>query len=336
MFTRTTRNPQLDLLVGAASLWISWAFFVDAWSHENLRYESFFTWSHELIYGGMFVLVGALVLMRKDIPYAYRVPMLGVPIFLLGGIADLGWHTLFGIEDGIDIILSPTHEMIGLGLMLVSSAPLFSALRYRTELRTLRDQLPMLFSLASWLVMIHFATAYAMDPSAGNLNAPPDASSFSPDYFTATAITYYKLVGGVLVLLLQSFIMACFALFVASRFNLRAGALTLLFVLGNTLPALPFTNESPLLVTIFAMSLVAGIVGDALIARMGLLPHPARAFRLYAAAVPATYIGVYMLAIAITGGSWWDWSVRTSLVIFAGIIGLGLSLLMIPGENTAT
>ena len=334
MFTRTARNPRLDFLVGAASLWISWAFFIDAWSHENLPYENFFTWAHGLIYGGMLALVGVLVVMRKEIPQAYRVPLIGIPIFLLGGVADLGWHTFFGIETGVDIILSPTHETIGLGLMLVSSAPLFSALRYRSEMRTLRDQLPMLFSVASWLVMIHFATAYAMDPAAGIVNAPPDANSFSVNYFTATAITYYKLVGGIVVLLLESFIMASFALFVASRFNLRPGALTLLLVLGNTLPALPFTNDSPLLVTIFAMSLIAGIVGDTLIAWMGDLPHPASRFCVYAAAVPATYVAVYMLAIALTGGSWWDWSVRTSLVIFAGVIGLGLSLLMLPGDGT--
>ena len=47
MFMRTARNPRLDFLVGAASLWISWAFFIDAWSHENLPYENFFTWAPE-------------------------------------------------------------------------------------------------------------------------------------------------------------------------------------------------------------------------------------------------------------------------------------------------
>ncbi len=331
MFTRDTRNPTLDMLVGAASLWIAYAFFIDAWSHENEPVETFFTWSHALIYGGMLALVLVLFLMRKQIPKAYRVPLIGVPVFLLGGAGDLVWHSVFGIEQGVDIILSPTHETIGLGLMLVSSAPLFSALRYRTELRSLRDQLPMILSLASWIVMVHFATAYAMDPAAGKAYAPPDARTFSFDYFTATAIGYYKLVGGVLVLLLQSFIMASFALFIATRFDLRPGALTLLLVLGNTLPALPFTNESPLLATIFAMSLIAGIAGDVLIARMKPLPRPPQAYRAYAIAVPATYVAVYVIATQLTGGSWWDWSVLASMILFAGVIGLGLSLLMLPG-----
>lgn len=332
MFTRTARNPALDLVVGAASLWIAFAFFIDAWSHENLPVESFFTWSHALIYGGMLVLVGALVFARREIPRAYRVPLLGVPIFLLGGAADMVWHHFFGIEEGVDIILSPTHETIGLGLMLVSSAPVFSALRYRAELRSLVAQLPMLFSVASWMVMVHFATAYALDPAAGRLNAPPDAHAFSSSYFTATAITYYKLVGGILVLLLQSFIVATFSLFVATRFDLRPGALTLLLVLGNTVPMLPFTNDSPLLLTTALMSLLAGIVGDVLIARMGPLPRPASSYRIFAVAVPATYAAIYVATTVILSGSWWDWSVLASVVIFAGVIGLGLSLLMFPGE----
>ena len=335
MFTRTTRNASLDMLVGVASLWISYAFFIDAWSHENEPVETFFTWSHALIYGGMIALVAILFFLRKQIPNAYRVPLIGIPVFLVGGAADLVWHSIFGIEEGVDIILSPTHETIGLGLMLVSSGPVFSALRYRSELRTLADQLPMLLSLASWLVMVHFATAYAMDPAAGKINAPPDARSFSPDYFTATAITYYKLVGGVLVLLLQAFVMASFALFVATRFALRPGALTALLVLGNTICALPFTNDSPLLATVFAMSFIAGLAGDALIVRMGPPPHAPRAYRAYAVTVPATYVGVYVLATAFGGGSWWDWSVLTSMIVFAGVIGLGLSLLMMPGEAPA-
>lgn len=335
MFTRTTRNPVLDLVVGAASLWISYAFFIDAWSHENLPVESFFTWSHGLIYGGMIVLVGALFFMRGQIPQAYRIPLIGVPIFLIGGAGDMVWHHFFGIEEGVDIILSPTHETIGLGLMLVSSAPVFSALRYRADLRTLGDQIPLLFSVASWIVMVHFATAYALDPAAGRVNAPPDASSFSANYFTATAIQYYKLVGGVLVLLLQSFIVAGFSLFVATRFDLRPGALTLLLVLGNPITTLPFTNESPLLVTTFAMSLIAGIAGDLLIARMGRLPRAPGAYCAFAATVPAIYVLVYVVATAMTGGSWWDWSVLASLVIFAGLIGLGLSLLMFLGEASA-
>lgn len=335
MFTRDERNPKLDVLVGIASLWISFAFFIDAWSHEHEPVESFFTWSHGLIYGGMALLIVVLVAMRKHMPQSYRVPMIGVPVFLLGGLGDMIWHHFFGIEEGVDIILSPTHETIGFGLMLVSSAPIFSALRHRRELRTLVDQLPMLLSLASWLVMVHFATGYAMDPAAGARNAPPNIASFTPDYLTAEAINYYKLVGGVVVILLQSFILSCFVLFAATRFDLKPGALTLMLVLGNTMPALPFTNESPLLFTWFLMSAVAGALGDVILARIGPGAASRRSFRIFAGAVPAAFNATYVFTTAAFEGVWWDWSVLASMIIFGAVIGLGLSLLIMPAKAPA-
>lgn len=334
MFKRNERSPALDLLVGAASLWIAWAFFVDAWSHENEPVETFFTWSHALIYGGMIVLVGALVLLRKSIPAAYRVPLLGVPIFLLGGCADLVWHSFYGIEEGIDIILSPTHETIGFGLMLVASAPIFSAIRYRREIQTLGAQIPLILSLASVLVMIHFATGYALDPGAGAVNAPPSAHDFSADYLTATSIYYYKLGGGVLILLLQSFIIAAFAVFTVTRFDLRPGAMTLLLLLGNVEPTLPFTNASPLLATVAIMSLCGGITADVLLARFSARRANARFVRIFSAAVPAAYVAAYVVVTAMWQGVWWDWYVLTSMVIFAAAIGFGLALLATPQSDT--
>ena len=335
MFIRAERNRALDTLVGIASLWISYAFFIDAWSHATEPVETFFTWSHGLIYGGMLLLIVVLVAMRKQIPQSYRIPMIGVPVFLLGGAGDMLWHHFFGIEEGVDIILSPTHLTIGFGLMLVSSGPIFSALRHRRELRTLLDYVPMLLSLASWMVMVHFATGYAMDPGAGARNAPPNMATFSPDYLTAEAINYYKLAGGVVILLLQSFIVAGFALFAATRFDLKPGSLTILFVLGNTVPALPFTNDSPLLLKWFLMSLLAGAVGDAILARLGPGALRRPGFRVFAAAVPATFSAVYVFSTAALEGVWWDWFVLTSMIVLGAAIGLGLSLLVVPAEPPA-
>lgn len=326
------RNPRLDTLIGLFSLWISFSFFIDAWAHENEPVETFFTPSHGLIYGGMAALAGTLFFMRKRIPSDYRLPLLGIPIFLIGGAADLVWHTLYGIETGIDIVLSPTHETIGFGLLLVASGPIISAVRHRGEMRTLRDQLPFILSLAAWLEMVHFATSYALQPHAAMMDAPPSSTGFSPDYFTALAITYYKLGGGIVILLLQMFIMASFTLFAATRLDLRPGALTLLLVLGNTMATVPFTNHTPLLAATFLMSLFAGICGDAAIARsrrtggMG-------SYRLAGTVVPPVYVATYFVVTHATGGVWWDWDVQTSMVIFAAVIGFGLGALIVPPQQ---
>ncbi len=96
-----------------------------------------------------------------------------------------------------------------------------SALRTRRALRTLLDQLPLIFALATWIELIHFGTAYAFDPGAGRMNAPPSIAPFTPDYLTAIALGYYKTGMGVLIVLFQSTIMAGFALFAGTRFPLR-------------------------------------------------------------------------------------------------------------------
>ena len=332
---RANRNAVLDLLVGLCCLWIACGFFLDAWAHGHVPVETFFTPYHALFYSGMLALVIILLVMRRSIPASYRIPLLGIPIFIVAGFGDMGWHMLLGIEEGIDALLSPTHQLLGLGVFFVACAPIASALRRRGELRTLADQLPLIFALAAWMELIHFGTAYAFDPGAGRMNAPPSIAPFTPDYLTAIAIGYYKLGTGVLVVLFQSAIMAGFALFAGTRFALRPGALTLLYLLGNFAAAAAFTNNTPLLATVLAMSLVAGIVGDVIVSKLHPRPEPSLAYRLLGTLVPASYFATYFIATAIAGGVWWDWNVLLGATLWSAVIGFGLTLLCPPAPAQA-
>ncbi len=330
MRARPNRNAALDLLVGACTLWISCGFFLDAWAHGHVPIESFFTPYHALFYSGMLALVAVLVAFRKRIPSAYRLPLLGIPIFILSGIGDMLWHRLLGVEEGVDALLSPTHQGLGLGIFFIASGPIASALRNRAQLRTLADQLPLIFALATWIELIHFGTAYAFDPGAGRTNAPPSIAGFSPDYLTAVAIGYYKIGTGVLVVLFQSAIMAGFALFAGTRFNLRPGALTLTYLLGNFAAAAAFTNDTPLLITVLVMSLAAGIVGDVIVATLHPSPEPGSPYRILGIAVPMAYFVAYFLVTAIADRLWWDWNVVLGATLWSGVIGFGLTLLAAP------
>lgn len=326
------RNKTLDLLVSVTTLWISCGFFLDAWAHGHVPVETFFTPYHAVFYSGMLALIVVLAAFRGRIPRSYRIPLLGIPIFIAAGIGDLIWHHFLGVEEGVDALLSPTHQALGLGIFFVSSAPIISALRHRAQLRTLADQLPLIFALATWMELIHFGTAYAFDPAAGRLNAPPSTNTFTPDYLTALAINYYKLGMGVLVVIFQSTIMAGFALFAGSRFPLRPGALPLMYLLGNFAAAAAFTNDTPLLITVLLMSAAAGIAGDFIVARLRPTPENPAAYRLLGAAVPTTYFATYFIVTAILERVWWDWNVLLGAVIWAGVIGFGLTLLSAPAR----
>jgi hypothetical protein len=336
--TRLVPSKTLDLLVSICTLWISCGFFLDAWAHGHVPVESFFTPYHAMFYSGMLALVLVLAVFAfryRGLPEAYRYPILGIPIFIAAGVGDMIWHHFLGVEEGVDALLSPTHQALGLGIFFISSAPILSALRNRGALRTIADQLPLIFALATWLELIHFGTAYAFDPGAGRTNAPPSSATFTPDYLTAIAIGYYKLGTGVLVVLFQSALMAGFALFAGTRFPLRPGALTLMYLLGNFAAAAAFTNDTPLLATTLIMSVTGGLTGDAIVALMRPSPYRAVPYRTLGAAVPAAYFAAYFIVTGIVDRVWWDWNVLLGAVIWAGVIGFGLALLSGQGDESA-
>ncbi len=332
------RSKTLDLLVAVCTLWISCGFFLDAWAHGHVPVETFFTPYHGMFYSGMLALVIVLAVFRiraGGFPESYRYPLLGIPIFIAAGIGDLIWHRFLGVEEGVDALLSPTHQALGLGIFFISAGPILSALRDRASLRTLWDQLPLIFALAAWMELIHFGTAYAFDPGAGRTNAPPSTLAFTPDYLTAVAIGYYKLGTGVLVVLFQSAVMAGFALFAGTRFPLRPGALTLMYLLGNFAAAAAFTNDTALLGTTLAMSFVAGVTGDFVVARLRPSPERIVEYRILGTAVPVAYFATYFIATAIADRVWWDWNVLLGAVIWAGVMGFGLTLLSAPRTQSA-
>jgi hypothetical protein len=335
------RNVVLDYAVGICGVWISGGFFLDAWAHGHVPVENFFTPYHAVFYSGILVLVLVIAAFavyyhnrgypwQDTVPRSYRVALLGVPIFVFGGFGDMLWHHMLGIEEGVDALLSPTHQILGLGIFFLSSGPIRSVLADR-HATTLARQLPLALGLTTWLILVHFGTAYAFDPAAGRTNAPPPIVPFSSHYLTALSIGYYKIASGVLIVIFQSTLVAGFALWLVSRIHPCPGMLTLILVIGNVPAAAAFTNQTPLLAVTLAQSLLTGLLADAFIVRFD--PHPSarslRAFRWFAVGVPMTYIGIYLLGTLVADGMWWDWNVALGSWIWSGVCGFALSLLIV-------
>ena len=264
---------------------------------------------------------------NQCIPQPYHLALLGFPIFLVAGIGDLIWHHFLGVEEGVDALLSPTHQALGLGMFFLASGSIRSVLSDRPRATSLIQQAPLVVGFASWLILVHFGTAYAFDPGAARVDAPPPIAPFTPDYLTALSIGYYKISIGVLIAIFQSALMAGFALYAVARIRLRPGALTLFFVLANVPAAAAFTNDTPLLVFAVVQSLAAGIFADVFIARYDPNPEGGPAYRWFAVLLPLTYSGTYLVAVCVAGGTWWDWNVALGAWIWTGVAGYALSLL---------
>lgn len=330
------RSLGFDYAVGACTLWIASGFFLDAWAHGHVPIESFFTPYHGVFYSGMLALAIVLAVFATrnrlrgcswidSIPRAYRLAVLGIPVFLVAGIGDMLWHALLGIEEGVDALLSPTHQALGLGIFFLASGPIRSVLADRSPAAFAR-QAPLALGLATWIVLVHFGTAYAFDPAAGRTNAPPPIAPFTHAYFTSLAIGYYKVSLGVLVVIFQSCVMAGVALWLLARMRPAAGLFTLMYVAGNVPAAAAFTNQTPLLAVTLAQSVCAGVLADVWVARAD--PAPATAsYTWFSFALPMTYIGVYLIGTAIADGLWWDWNIALGAWCWSGVCGFALGLL---------
>jgi hypothetical protein len=138
----TERSEQLitstrdDLVTTAFGTWLILGLFVDGWAHLNLPgLETFFTPWHGVLYSGF--AAGALWLAvlglrgrrlglpwSRALPVGFPVAAVGVLLFGAGGMGDMVWHVVFGVETGIDALVSPTHLVLLTGGALALTAAL--------------------------------------------------------------------------------------------------------------------------------------------------------------------------------------------------------------------
>jgi hypothetical protein len=336
------RSPALDLIISFCGIWLAGGFLFDSWAHLHVGVETFFTPYHAIFYAAMLgaAITFGIFAVRNQLagyayprflPVAYRQALIGVPVFFLGGVGDLIWHTVFGVENRIEAVTSPTHLIIGYGVVLVLSGPIRSAFAARTTVLSLRAQLPLIFCVASILEFAHLGMSYAFDPSVARMDAAPTQVAGSPYALLYAALAQYKLGTGVTIILLTAIVEMAFALWIASRFRLAPGAMTVFFILGDTMIATALTNDRPILAIHFTQALVAGIVADIILARArgSRIELPSlRTMRTFAILVPLAYYSTFFALTIAIEGTWWSWSLIASTIVWTVAAGFGLTLLM--------
>lgn len=336
------RNAALDFAIGMCGLWLSAGFLWDSWAHLHVGVETFFTPYHAVFYAAM---VGAAISFAvagyanyrqgyrfpNILPLAYRRALIGVPVFFLGGVGDLIWHSFFGVENRIEAVTSPTHLIIGFGVVLVMSGPIRSALASRASILTLRAQLPFLFSLAAVIEFAHLGMSYAFDPSAARMDAPPAEVATSANYLLDVALVLYKTGTGIMIVILTSLVGMAFMLYAASRMRLAFGALTVYFVLGDSMMAAALTNDRPLLFIHICNAFVAGLIGDIILwrGRSKTIALPRlQVLRTLGIAVPIAYYGTFFALTIALEGTWWNWNLVFGSIVWSVLAGYGLTFLM--------
>jgi hypothetical protein len=136
-YRTTPRDDLVTALLGA--LMVGGA-MTDAWAHTNIlnTIESFFTPWHAMLYAG-YGAVAAWTFWqafrhrhrspqwwRDGWPAGYRIGAIGVVLFAFGGLADMAWHTAFGIEVNLEATYSPSHLLLVFSAVLLLTSPLRS------------------------------------------------------------------------------------------------------------------------------------------------------------------------------------------------------------------
>jgi hypothetical protein len=326
--------------------WFLLGLFADGWSHYHDVRESFFTPYHAVLYSGYFSNVALVAYTlyrgrqagrswRSAFPAGYDLTALGVLWFSVGVIPDMLWHRIFGIEEGIDVLISPTHLFLGIGMALILLGPARAGLARRTLPSTLDAQLPMVISLALFLAMIEFTLQFAFDAGMVASNAPLDPARASrPNLaFYLLPFTYYKEALGITIVAIHAALVAGFALYLVRRTRPALGTFVVLFGLPAFLMAALLSNGALSVYVPTVEGLASGLLADLLV--FWLRPEQTRlaAARSFGALVPALTFAID-LAVAqfALGGVWWDVNLTFGCTLFAGVAGFLLSFLAFPPE----
>jgi hypothetical protein len=321
-------GPRFTATMLVLMAWFLAGLCIDGWAHNHGKVDqSFFTPWHAVFYSGFAAVVGGLGGMmminrlrgyawHQAIPVGYERGLTGAIIFAFGGLFDLVWHTLFGIERGIEALLSPSHLLLALGMILVLSSPMRAAWHASdtTTQQTWTSQLPLVLSITFTLTVITFLTAY-LHPFM--------------DYWPASWRGGDGVVAGMGSIMLQTTFLMGFVLMAVRHWRLAWGGLAVIFTLNALLMSV-LEDTYPMI----AVALVAGIGADTVLAL--LRPSAARplAFRWFAIIVPVILYTCYLLAIRWTDGLTWTTHLITGAPVLAAAVGVGLSYLVLPPERT--
>lgn len=323
---QTGTQPQIsarwfDWGMVALSAWFLGGLYTDGWAHTHgLVDTTFFTPWHAIFYAGYgaVALLLALGVARgvlagrpwfDALPRGYELALIGAPLFALGGVGDMIWHELFGIEEGVEALLSPTHLLLASSMALILSAPARAAWS-RTELRRIPGSA--LLALAFTLSLITFMTQF------GHPYVYLLARTRSDDEGQAI---------GVLALMLYAGIVSGTLLLALRRWALPFGAATLLLTLNAALMSVLEDRF-----WVIGTGLTAGLAIDLLV--LALRPGPGRtwAMRLIAMLAPMLVALSYFIGIMQSGRMAWSIHLWLGSVVMAGIVGLGISLIGIAQE----
>ena len=330
-----------DTVTLAAGVWLLTGTYVDGWAHNNLRdLETFFTPWHAILYSGFAACalwIAALAWRRhtpgtrwtEAVPAGYGPAAAGVVLFLASGAGDLAWHSVFGIEQNISALFSPSHLGLATGGFLILGAPFSAA--WRSPGRPWRQLVPAFVSVAlAGMVAAFILQEFAVFARHGLIQTYTTTAGMQP---TVTVPTSSSIMVSLASFLVSTFVLFVPVLLLSLRWRLH-GAVPAAMVLvpSAALQVMVALRDAWLVPVAFAGAVLVGAVWAAL------RPSPDRPARLMTAAglLPIVFWAPYFAGVALRDGSLsFSPEIWAGTLTWAGIGMLALTALALTVRATA-
>lgn len=325
----TLQRPAAQFVLVGFAVWTTFGLFLDGWAHSTQRPDSFFTPWHGVLYTGFLGAAASVVWqsrpVQSDRGYVKallsgdRVSLAGLALFALGGLSDMVWHVLLGVEVNLAALLSPTHLLLMAGGIMAFSGPFRIAYRNPVAPPSLGVFAPALISLALVIGIARFFTMYASPFGQTVVASLPSVETDIHDFTTMSPAAFAQLreMWGVTTILFTTVLVLIPVLALVRRWHPPAGSLLVLFLaLAAFEAAASELAQWPLALSLLA----AGTAGELLVRRVGPVP--------LAVSLVLTLWGSYFVLVAVIHGLAWSPEVWGGVTVLSA--GLAAALAYVP------
>ena len=192
------RISQASFLIATIGVTLSlWGASWDVTSHLLREPETFFTPSHTILYVGvgislisailsLFILATKKEFRKNSIAFGFKLIIAGAMMQIIAGPGDFYWHEAFGIDG----LLSPTHIVLALGVIIVSIGSLIGFARIKNQEnhnnKFVKTILPISFGVF-WFGIMWIIFFFVLPISEG------DTHNFNPDPYFAIILSFVAL-----------------------------------------------------------------------------------------------------------------------------------------------
>lgn len=328
-----------DAVTAALSVWLVAGLFVDGYMHiARPELESFWTPWHGVLYTGFLAAAawicrpmlrlrdGRARLDRTALPHGYGLGALGAVVFAVGGVGDSVWHTVLGIEVGVEALISPPHLVLLAGGLLINTTPARAAWPHAHVAQRLSTFLPAVVSLTVASVAVGFFFAYGSglyDVHATRWFVESFETTHADTPWLFDALTGH----GVLARMTTTMILMVPTVLLVRRWRTPPGTFTVLFTAHAAFMLVLDQFHTPPMVL---AGLAAGVAADVLVRSLRPSADRPWAARGFAALVPMVLWLGQVAVLAAMGDLGWSVVLWGGVALLGGGVGFALALLAFP------